>query len=518
MNDAELLQKYAQTHSDDAFRTLIARYINLVYSACRRQLHDQHLAEDATQAVFILLSQRAGTLQTDRIAGWLLTVCRYTCTNIRKTELRRRRREEVVAMLQDRNSQTDNELLSQLDDALMQLHASDREAIALRYLQNRPLSDVSVALGISEQAAQKRLERAILKLRGYFVRHDVPTSSAVLITLLPAHANAAVLAAGLQESLANSIVQICHAGSAGAAPALAIAKGVKTMMFINSLKTSAIVALVFAIVVLGGWWALSRTVLAQSAPQVIAQSAPPAQVLTPAVPATERAFKLDLSTPENTLNTYCLAIRNSDRTAAYACCTINPNRPTTTGDAFLALNMSQNHLIRAAAKAYHSTGEEARQFPTLDVILEQVLTYDRAQNQSAVITGNTATLSLNLPDYITAMFPADIQNQIRSFADHPIRFTKVGNQWKLGPGAAQVNISFRDSNDQPVTDPHIQIEFVEDYASLYDSVASDIEAGKYPTWDDANKAMMQKIRFLHQEYGVSDLSISMSPPQATAKP
>jgi len=383
---------------------------------------------------------------------------------------------------------------------------------------------VSVALGISEQAAQKRIERAIIKLRDYFVRHGVRTSSAALVTLLPAGANAAMLAPGLQESLVNSIVQICHTtGAAGAAPATAIAKGVKTMMFINSLRNTGIAALVFAVVIFGGWWALSRMAFAQSAPQVAAQTALPVQVLVvPAVAATDPAFKLDLSTPENTLDTYSQALRNSDRTAAYACTTIDPNRPTTTGDAFLALTMGQNHLIRAAATAYtayNSNGEEARQFPTLDVIFEQLLAYHRATNQLAVINGNTATMSLQLPENIMAMFPQNVQDQIRSFADRPIRFTKIGNQWKLGPGAAQVNISFRGSNDQPVTDPHIQIEFVEDYAAIYDSIASDIQTGKYPTWDKANEAMFNKIRFLHGEYGVSDMSITLSPSSpGTGKP
>ncbi|HMD54215.1 MAG TPA: hypothetical protein VKJ65_06695, partial [Phycisphaerae bacterium] len=225
---------------------------------------------------------------------------------------------------------------------------------------------------------------------------------------------------------------------------------------------------------------------------------------------------------ENTLDTYSQALRNSDRTAAYACTTIDPNRPTTTGDAFLALTMGQNHLIRAAATAYtayNSNGEEARQFPTLDVIFEQLLAYHRATNQLAVINGNTATMSLQLPENIMAMFPQNVQDQIRSFADRPIRFTKIGNQWKLGPGAAQVNISFRGSNDQPVTDPHIQIEFVEDYAAIYDSIASDIQTGKYPTWDKANEAMFNKIRFLHGEYGVSDMSITLSPSSpGTGKP
>jgi RNA polymerase sigma factor (sigma-70 family) len=127
MTDSELLHTYAQNRSDEAFATLIDRYIRLVYSACQRQLTDRHIAEDATQGVFVLLSQKAGKIPSDRLAGWLLTTARYACANIRRTQMRREQREQVVAMNQDRPSDNDNrELLTLLDEALCRLPAKYR--------------------------------------------------------------------------------------------------------------------------------------------------------------------------------------------------------------------------------------------------------------------------------------------------------------------------------------------------------------------------------------------------------
>ncbi len=162
MDDAELLREYATGRSEKAFRALVDRYVNLVYSSCRRQLGDRHLAEDVTQAVFLLLSEKIGTIRHSRLAGWLLVTARYTCARIRKMQLQRVRRETTVAMTRTRDSESEtdesgnDELLALLDDGLSRLKAADREAIVLRYLQGRPLAQVGESLGISEGAAQPR--------------------------------------------------------------------------------------------------------------------------------------------------------------------------------------------------------------------------------------------------------------------------------------------------------------------------------------------------------------------------
>lgn len=507
--DADLLQSYSDTRSEQAFEELIGRYINLVYSACLRQLRDRHLAEDATQAVFILLHQRAKKLRQDRISGWLLTACRYTCANIRKTERRRAHREQVVAMLENRNAsqdaQGDQEILQMLDRALAHLNSMDREAVALRYFQQAPLAEVGTALGISEEAARKRVDRAVEKLRSYFVRHGISTSAVSLGALLPTQAHVAELTSSLTQSLTQSILQACHAGAASSAPAVAIAKGASFMMLMNTVKTVATATVAIALLIGAGWWGVSRRALAQPVAPIAAVAPAPAVPTTP----------LDLSTPEKTLESYCNAIKNSDRAGAYACTTADPNRASSSGDAFLSLNLSVNHMIRAAGKAFGTTGAEARQFPTLDLIISQVLAYDRLTGQSAVITGDTATLPFDLPDTLVNSLPAEVQKEVRSFTGHPIHFVKDGSNWKLGtslmnPGKQiEVTITLTDTNKHPVNDPDLQIKVIQQYAAIYDRTADGIDAGIYSSWDDANTNMRSEIEKLHQKYNLSDINIQL---------
>src|SRR3954462_315389 len=185
MQDAELLNIYASQRSDDAFRALMSRYVNLVYGSCLRQLRDRQLAEDATQGVFVLLSQKAASLRQPCVAGWLLTSARYACANIRKTQRRRERRELVVAMNHETESSSgdpaDGAMLAELDEGLQRLGQGDREALVLRYLQDQPLRAVGEAMGVSEDAARKRVDRGLEKLRRFFLRRDVNASESAAL-------------------------------------------------------------------------------------------------------------------------------------------------------------------------------------------------------------------------------------------------------------------------------------------------------------------------------------------------
>ncbi|MGE5607952.1 MAG: RNA polymerase sigma factor, partial [Bacillota bacterium] len=212
MTDAELLHAYAHERSEAAFRTLVDRYVRLVYSSCWRQLHDRHLAEDATQGIFVLLSQRAGKLTESRVAGWLLTAARYACANMRKTQLRRQRREEMVAMHAEQITDhvANDEVLIMLDEGLAQLGAQDREALVRRYLQEQPLAAVGEALGISEDAARKRVDRGLAKLRKWLQRRGVQTSSVALAALLAEEAKSAALPTEMQEVLTQGIIHACQ--------------------------------------------------------------------------------------------------------------------------------------------------------------------------------------------------------------------------------------------------------------------------------------------------------------------
>ncbi|MGD0770783.1 MAG: sigma-70 family RNA polymerase sigma factor [Tepidisphaeraceae bacterium] len=277
MSDAELLRQYSRSRSEDAFRALIDQYVNMVYSSCWRQLRDRHLAEDATQAVFVLLSQKAVAMRHSNLAGWLLTTAYYTCAKIRKMELRRHRRETAVAMEKTRGSGSENdELLAMLDDGLSRLRASDRHAIALRFLQGQSLRQVGEALGISEEAARKRVDRCVEKLRSYFARKGITTAAGALPAILDQQTHAAALTHEAQASITSGILNACH-GGAGAAPAIvALAKGTNVMMQIACLKMATFALLITLVVVTAGWW---------SAMQVMADGASPPPANSAAAPA-----------------------------------------------------------------------------------------------------------------------------------------------------------------------------------------------------------------------------------------
>src|SRR4051812_39314415 len=153
-DDWELLARYARERDESAFAALVARYVNLVYSAAARRVGDRHLAEDVTQAVFVILARKASSVRRDStLSAWLLTTVRYAAANAVKME-HRRRQHELAAAASDcvgrsgacSSNPTDvilwQEVATHLDDAILKLSASDRHALLLRYFEDRPLRDI----------------------------------------------------------------------------------------------------------------------------------------------------------------------------------------------------------------------------------------------------------------------------------------------------------------------------------------------------------------------------------------
>ena len=276
------------------------------------------------------------------------------------------------------------------------------------------------------------------------------------------------------------------------------------MMLMNSLKAIGTISFISLLLVASGWWGLSRSMQAQPVAST--------SNLAPTPPV-----QLDLSTPEKALESYCNALKAGDRSATYACTTIDANTPPTAGDAFLSLNLAQNHLIRSAAHTFGTDGQEARKFITLDSVLSQILAYDQMTQQSATITGDTAALPFNLPDAVLRNLPDNVQAQVRSFMGHPIHFIKQGNDWKLGSSAKgssrslSVKITLTDTNNHPVGDSDLQIKVVNEYAAIYNQIADSIDAGLYTSWDNANTALKAQVEQLHKKYGLSDIDIKLSP-------
>lgn len=171
MDDFGLLRQYVERNSQEAFATLTRRHVDLVYSVCRRELDDSGLAEDVTQAVFLILARKAPTLRRGVVlSGWLFQTARFAAKNAGTREHRRRHYEQKAAQaMQSEQTTQENALWTRIEplvnSALARLKAADRDAILLRCVEGRSLTETGAALGVSEEAARKRVSRALETLR-----------------------------------------------------------------------------------------------------------------------------------------------------------------------------------------------------------------------------------------------------------------------------------------------------------------------------------------------------------------
>jgi RNA polymerase sigma factor (sigma-70 family) len=201
--DQRLLRDYADRRSEAAFNEFVRRYIDFVYSAALRITSDRHLAEDVTQAVFVAVARDARKLAgIPVLPGWLHRTARNIAANAVRSDIRRRTREqESVAMnLPSNDSSPWERIAPHLDAALANLPEPERDAVLLRYFQKKSLHDVGAFLSLSDDAAQKRVSRALEKIRAFFAARGVTIASTTLATSLSlqaVHAAPAALAAAI---------------------------------------------------------------------------------------------------------------------------------------------------------------------------------------------------------------------------------------------------------------------------------------------------------------------------------
>lgn len=191
--DAQLLSAYAKHSSEPAFTELVRRHVDLVYSAALRMVCDAHLAHDVTQGTFIALAKNAGQL-TDRpvLAGWLHRTAQNLAAQTVRTDVRRRAREqEAVAMNETPSAEPAiswQEIAPHLDAVLGDLQDTDRDALLLRYFQQKTAHQMAEILGISDEAAQKRVNRAVERVRDVFAKRGITIGASGLIVLISANA------------------------------------------------------------------------------------------------------------------------------------------------------------------------------------------------------------------------------------------------------------------------------------------------------------------------------------------
>jgi RNA polymerase sigma factor (sigma-70 family) len=254
MTDQTLLTAFIERRDEQAFAELVRRYVDVVYSAARRQLRSEHLAEDVTQAVFILLARKARSIGGGKVlAGWLINSARLCARTAARREASLKAREQRAATMRSETVSSPDPLDAQdirpkLDEALAALNASERTAVALRYLQGKPMKEVAATMDISEAAAAKRVARGTTRMRRFLSRRGVELAPAALtdavcremaITAPPAVASAAVDAGvsaangGVVSGDASLIA--ADVAAAAALPLRWIAAAVLTLLFVGLL-------------------------------------------------------------------------------------------------------------------------------------------------------------------------------------------------------------------------------------------------------------------------------------------
>jgi len=246
------LAEYVQTGSDAAFRELVTRYVDLVYSTALRLVGgDTHRAEDVAQTVFVNLARVARTLPEDvQLGGWLHRDTCFTASTLMRGERRRQSRERQAAEMNalQNNSDADYSLVAPvLDEAINQLDEADRTAILLRFFEQNDFRSVGQALGSNEDAARMRVTRALEKLEGFLKHRGVTTTATSLGVLLSANAVQAApvgLAVTISTAAALAGTTIAAAATATAVKTIAMTATQKLLIaaiVVASVLTQALV-------------------------------------------------------------------------------------------------------------------------------------------------------------------------------------------------------------------------------------------------------------------------------------
>jgi RNA polymerase sigma factor (sigma-70 family) len=245
-SDMELLREYAQSKSERAFKTLVHRHVNLVYSVAHRQIRDPHLAEEVVQTVFTILARKAGSISSRVIiAGWLCRTARFVAAKATAMQQRRARHELQASMEPHSESDPNSWAIIEpaLETAMSELGEKDHDALTLRFFEDRSFKEIASAIGTTEPAAKMRVNRALEKLRQIFAHRGITASAAGIASTVSAngvHAAPAHLAATVSSTILKT--------GAASIPATALTKSIFKIMAWTKLKTSiAVGAVVLAV-------------------------------------------------------------------------------------------------------------------------------------------------------------------------------------------------------------------------------------------------------------------------------
>jgi RNA polymerase sigma factor (sigma-70 family) len=232
------LAEYVRTGSEAAFQEVVRRYLDLVYSTASRMVNgDAHLAQDVAQIVFTDLARMARTLKKETmLGGWLHRHTCYVASKLMRSERRRLAREKLAVemnSLEDHSEANLSRVAPILDDAINRLGSDDRRAILLRFYEQKDFRSVGEAMGSNEEAARKRVDRALVKLESLMKKQGVTLSAAALGAALAAQAVTAA-PAGMIVTISGAALTSAAAGGGTTLTILKIMSITKTQIAIVS--------------------------------------------------------------------------------------------------------------------------------------------------------------------------------------------------------------------------------------------------------------------------------------------
>ncbi|MHC1764755.1 MAG: sigma-70 family RNA polymerase sigma factor [Verrucomicrobiia bacterium] len=248
-DDMELVRAFVTSGSERAFAALVERHVGLVHSAALRQVRDPHLAEEVSQSVFVLLARKASSLgPTTILSAWLYRTTRHVAADTLKAQRRRQAREQEAYMRSQLEQQAEDawkQFATVLDEAMESLGETDRAALVLRYFEKRTAREIAGMLSLEAGAAQKRVTRALEKLRTVLMRRGVCLSASAIAGAMAANAVEAA-PAGLAAAITSTAAQT-GAGSVGLGIGLKALSALAKGWFVAGLALAATVpSLIFA--------------------------------------------------------------------------------------------------------------------------------------------------------------------------------------------------------------------------------------------------------------------------------
>ncbi|MGN6368005.1 MAG: RNA polymerase sigma factor [Phycisphaerae bacterium] len=499
--DRAALAGFVRERTEEAFRVVVEGHVDWVYSAARRMVGgDGAMAEDVAQAAFWLLGQRPERVRGS-VHGWLHGVLRYCAKNAMRGEGRRAKHERRAAAMRGEEALEEEGVWEGIEPVVEEmvgkLREREREVVLLRFYRGKSYGEIGEALGISEEAARKRVSGAVERLRGMMRVRGV---------MSPEGAALGAVMAGRMTGMAPEVLRakVLSGGAGVSAQVTGVAEGARQMMWMMKVKSGLAAAVAAAVVLWGSGWMLWGRAAADAGAGVVAGS--PAAVTVGAASmaaATDRG--LDLSSPEKTLAAFCEAVKSGDRGATYRCLLADPGRKPTVLDGMLDLNLALERLV-AEGKQKFGPGATTGSFGFLGIGDVAGLIMGAAGPESFKRTGEgaSAELTFSLEPEAVMMMPRGAQQVVALWSGAPLRFKKVGAEWRLDLDRT-MKVTLRNVEDGKAA------AGLEEIGQMMERVAGGIRDGSVGTLAEARATVREGVSRISGAHGVRWQGVTIVP-------